>query len=98
MSIKHFTKAPLSPEDKEKKAEEFVSMMMPMVKKQDVPKQQEVKPVTYKDPTVNYALRLPKKIYSDLKDLSNLTGLSINSICIEILRVSVKEKLKEFQE
>ncbi len=97
MSTKRFTKAPLSAEDKEKKAEEFVSMM-PTIKQQDIQKQQQVKHTTYKDSTVNYALRLPKRIYSDLRDLSNLTGLSINSICIEILRVSVKEKLKEFNE
>ena len=71
--------------------------MIPEIKQQEILKQ-EAKPTTSKDSTVNYALRLPKRIYSDLRDLSNLTGLSINSICIEMLRVSVKEKLKEFKE
>ncbi len=98
MSTKRFAKPPLSVEDKEKKAEDFVNMM-PVTKSRHIPDESlETKRTTSKDSTVNYSLRLPQKLYDDIKELSNLTSLSINSICIEILRVGAKEKLKEFIE
>lgn len=101
MNLRRFTKPPLTPEVKEKKAEEFVSMTLPG--EQDAAKgvigeTYEIKRVTPKDPMIPYALRLPKRVHDDLREAANITGISFNSICIEMLRASVKSKLRELRE
>lgn len=45
--------------------------------------------------TVN--VKLPENLYEDLKEISNLTGISMNAICNELLRPAIKEKLKEIK-
>jgi len=98
MTKKSFTKPPLSEQAKEAKAEEFINMLpMSLTRTQDE-EGQERKRVTKKDAFVPYPLRVPQGLYDDLKEISYITGLSFNSICIEILRVSAKQKLKELKE
>lgn len=93
-----FTKPPLSPQEKEKKAEQFLNFMhdkssTPIL---DIENQQEniraqrekIKPL---------ALRFPQSLADDLKELSNLTCYSINTVCVELLRSAVKHKLKELK-
>lgn len=41
------------------------------------------------------SLRLPISLLDDLKEISHITGVSVNAICIEILRPAIKKKLKE---
>lgn len=80
-----FSKAPLSPKDKERKAEEFIGFL-------DAPKEQprkEMKP---------FLLQMPITLFNDLKEISVLTGTSINAICREMLRTNVRKKLQEIKD
>lgn len=43
--------------------------------------------------TVN--VKLPINLYEELKQISDLTGISMNAICNELLRPAIKNKLKE---
>lgn len=98
MINKKFTKPPLSNEDKEKRAEEFISMVPGGRPHHQVPEPQKQNTrVTTKDKMLKFSFRVPSGIYEDLKEISYITGISINSICIEILRGSVRDKLKDLK-
>jgi predicted HicB family RNase H-like nuclease len=43
-------------------------------------------------------LRFPKSLAEDLAEISAKSGLSMNAICIHLLRSAVKQKLKEVKE
>ena len=73
-------KTPLTTEEKEKKAEEFLNFSD---KTTDVPEKKAI------------LIRLPISMLDDLKDISSLTCISVNSICLELLRPAIKKKLKE---
>lgn len=86
-----FNKPPkYTSDDKEKKAEAFISFM-----DKAPPKERERVRAKEKEPVRLTSLRLPISLLEDLKEISNITGLSINSICMEILRPAIKKKLKE---
>lgn len=89
-----FKKAPLSPEEKEKKAEAFLGFL-------DDRTVENVKPIERKlekEQTKNFVFRVPITLFYDLKEISALTGISINSICLELIRPSVKKKLKDLKD
>ena len=43
-------------------------------------------------------LRAPESLWEDIHDIMALTGLSMNAICLELLRPAIKRKLKELKE
>lgn len=101
MNQKSFTKPPLSSQTKEKKAEEFMSMTLPMAQnaaEETTREIHETARITSKDPMIPYALRLPKRLHDNVREIANITGLSFNSVCIEMLRTSAKSKLQELKE
>lgn len=77
-------------DDKEKKAEAFVSFMEVSHKNE-----KERIRTTKKEALRLMSLRLPISLLGDLKEISHITGVSVNAICIEILRPVIKKKLKE---
>ncbi|WP_010304107.1 hypothetical protein [Candidatus Odyssella thessalonicensis] len=95
MSNNSFNKPPLSPSEKEKKAEAFIGFLdtspMPV-------KRQSSERVLEKEKTKSFVLRVPESLYMDLKEIAALTSISINSICLELLRPSIKKKLKELKD
>ena len=93
-----FIKPPLSTRDKEKKAESFLSFSSER-DIQEIP--QEIKSqnerVLKKENVKAFLLRFPLSMAQDIIEISALTGISRNAVCIELLRSSVREKLKELK-
>lgn len=75
---------------KEKKEREFVDFGLSKKEhkrvKIEIPKKEVMKSV---------CLRFPEGLYQDMKHLVAVTGISMNAICLEILRPTIKKKLKE---
>ncbi len=51
-----------------------------------------------KEPVKSQVLRFPMSLAEDIAEISAITGLSMNAICIELLRPAAKAKLKEIKE
>jgi hypothetical protein len=88
-----FNKPPLAQEDKEKKAEAFMNLM-----DSNAGEFQEKRRVFNKEKTKGVLIRFPISLVEDLKEISALSGISINSACLELLRPSIKKKLKELED
>ncbi len=88
MTQSKFKMPSLSSEEKEKKEAAFLTPP------HEKPEDRKVE----KEDTKNFAFRLPSSLYDDLREVSALTGISINSICLEIIRPLVKKKLKDLKE
>ena len=43
-------------------------------------------------------LRAPESLYQDIQEIIAITGLSMNSICLELLRPAIKKKLRDLKE
>jgi hypothetical protein len=93
-----FTKPPLSNIEKEKKAENFLNFST----EHDVQKKgQETKNanerILKKEKVKAFLLRFPVSMAQDITEISALTGISKNAVCLELLRSAVREKLKELK-
>jgi hypothetical protein len=42
-------------------------------------------------------IRVPESLYLEIQDIVSLTGLTINAICLELLRPAIKQKLKDLR-
>lgn len=93
MNKPKFSKPPLSNEEREKKVEAFINLSdTPISKKEtqpEKPKKEKIKPVY---------LRSPESLWEDIHEVMMRTGLSMNAICLELLRPGIKQKLKELKE
>ena len=90
-----FNKIPLSLSEKEKKAEEFLEFRYSSkIRDKEEDREKKIEKVEMK----SFLLRIPLNLFSDLKEINELTGISINSICLELLRPMIKKKLKEIKE
>lgn len=49
---------------------------------------------TAKQETRKFNLRMPDNLYKTIEEISHITGQSMNSICLEFIWESVKEKIK----
>lgn len=90
-----FSMPPLSKSEKEKKAEEFINFSEKPSRSIDDSYDKRTIPV--KEKTKSFLIRLPESLWHDLQETKALTGLSINAICLELIRPGVKEKLKEIK-
>lgn len=82
----------MTDEEQEKKAEAFISLAGEFNKHtepKEKPKKEKVKPIY---------LRSPQSLWDDIHDIMTITGLSMNAICLELLRPGIKRKLKELRE
>lgn len=82
-----FSKPPLTQKEKEKKAREFLNFSDFLDNKNEYK--------SYKEPIKILYLRTPESYWKDLKEITVLTGLSMNAICLELLRPVIKKKLRE---
>jgi len=93
MSKPKFSKPPMTDKEREKKAEAFINLSdSPVTKKEkptDKPKKEKVKPLY---------LRAPKSLWEDIHEIMARTGLSMNAICLDLLRPEIKRKLKRLRE
>lgn len=95
MKEKKFNKVPLSPLEKEKKAEEFLKFIeapKSTVENRIIERRLE------KEEMKAFPLRIPFSLFQDLKEIAALTGISINAVCLELLRPVAKKKLKDIKE
>jgi hypothetical protein len=81
------------------KAEEFLNFSTSQDTKTELTYQpsQNLR-VLKKEPVKPLALRFPKTLADDIAEISAITGLSMNAICVELLRPAAKLKLKELKE
>lgn len=93
MSKSTFTKAPLTYNEREKKLEAFLnpsdtSAYHALIEQKTL-KKEKTKPVY---------LRAPESLWDDIHEIMARTGLSMNAICLDLLRPAIKRKLKEIKE
>lgn len=55
-------------------------------------------PLPGKEPLKTLYLRIPKSFWEDIQAIANFTGLSMNAVCLDLLRPSIKTKLKQLKE
>jgi len=94
MNKSKFHKPPLSNTEKEKKAEEFLGFLDSKNinnKKNNLVRNFEKEQISC------FTFRVPQTLHDDLKEITALTGISINAICLELLRPNIKRKLKELK-
>ena len=84
-------KTPLSQAEKDKKEKEFISFNKGTPDKQEIVR-------SVKESTKTLYLRAPESYWNDIQEIMNLTGLSMNAVCIELLRPAIRKKLRELKE
>ena len=87
MKSQKFSKAPLTPEEKEKLASKFIQ----------APTNSGIKENS-KQKAIPLYLRVPESLIADIHEIVTVTGLSMNAICLEILRPAIKRRLKELKD
>ena len=78
-----FNKTPLTKVEKEKLSNKFIKGS------ENKSEKQKIRPLY---------LRAPDTLMSDIQEIMTITGLSMNAICLEILRPAIKRKLREIKE
>ena len=93
-----FIKPPLSKIEKEKKAVDFLNFSTEKDTKKNGQRIQDSNERALKKEAVQaFLLRFPLSMAQDLTEISALTGISRNAVCLELLRSAVREKLKELK-
>ncbi|SFM07698.1 hypothetical protein [Legionella jamestowniensis] len=87
-----FSRPPLTPEEKIIKEKEFLSFDKTKNEQTKIIKKRE------KEPVKSIFLRAPESFLNDIHEIVNITGLSMNAVCLELLRPAIKRKLKELKE
>jgi hypothetical protein len=95
MSKTKFTKPPMTDEERNKKAEAFINLTDERIDQQKI---QSDNVRHKKEPTKAIIVRAPKSFWEDIHEIVALTGLTMNAVCLELLRPSIKKKLKELKE
>ena len=81
----------LSQAEKDKKEKEFINF------NKETPIQHEISR-SIKESTKTLYLRAPESYWNDIQEIMNLTGLSMNAVCIELLRPAIRKKIRELKE
>jgi len=98
MSQSKFSKPPMmtnTDEEIQKKLESFINLGNISSSSEEINhspiklKKQKVKPLY---------LRAPESLWDDIHEIMARTGLSMNAICLELIRPEVKRKLKELKD
>ena len=89
-----FNLPPLTDKERERKAEAFMNLL----DHQNVEKGPKKERVLTKEKTKSILLRVPISLMEDIKEISAITGISMNSICLDLLRPTAKKKLKELKD
>ena len=92
MTQSKFSKPPMSNKEKEKKAEAFINFSIEPTKSGHTSAtklvKEKVKPLY---------LRVPESLWDDIQEIIARTGLSMNAICLDLLRAEIKKKLKDLR-
>ena len=85
-----FNLPPLSEKEKERKASAFLDLVDTKIVDQKPARARFVK-----EKQKPMMIRFPISLLEDIREISALTGGSMNSVCLELLRPAVKKRLKE---
>lgn len=92
MNNSKLSKPPLTDAEREKKLEAFINLSDTPTDKETItiekPKKEKNKPLY---------LRVPESLWEDIHEITTRTGLSMNAICLDLLRPEIKRKLKELR-
>ena len=86
-----FSKPPLTQREKNKKAKDFLTFID---YHENINRNVNIQK---KEPVKTLYLRAPESYWKDIKEIMNLTGLSMNAVCLELLRPAIKRKLREIK-
>jgi len=92
-----FLKPPIRSKEKEKKAEEFLDLSENTGSDNLRTKVNQSR-VSNVEKCQNFLLRMPASLYDDVKEIHFITGMSMNAICLDVLRSNIKRKLREMKE
>ena len=96
-----FLKTPLSIIEKEKKAEDFLNFTdrekKEKFKETNTNEKKIIKENNLNKSVKRLTVRVPEKIANDLYELVGLTGYSLNSVCIEVMKPTLDSMLKDFR-
>jgi len=85
----------MTDQEREKKAEAFINLS-------DIPTSSAKKDTSFaeikKEKTKPVYLRAPESLWKEIHEIMARTGLSMNAICLELLRPEIKRKLKDLRE
>jgi hypothetical protein len=85
---KGFTKPPLSTKEKEKLEKKFLEGFNPEAEEQQNEELEEIK-------TKTIIIRAPVSYHKNLLKIRQVTGMTINGVCLELLWPAIKQKLKD---
>ena len=88
-----FKKVPLTEKEKKKKEDEFLKMTEGSTEKVIIKRE-----VKEKEAVKGIYIRAPLSYWEDLQEVVLLTGISMNAVCLELLRPGLKKKLRELKE
>lgn len=80
-----FSNPPLTPEQKEKLAQKLIAGAGKVPGEEEVHKNRAI------------TIRIPDQYHRDIEKIHRKTGLTRNAVCIELLRVAIRQKLKELE-
>lgn len=88
-----FSKTPAIKDELEKKAEAFINST-----NSDPDKKTSASWKLKKEKTKPVYLRVPESLWEDIHEVMARTGISMNAICLDLLRPAIKDKLKDLRE
>ncbi len=80
-----FNKSPIQhSNEQEKAAEQFIKKARPVTAAPEEKKQ--------------LSIRVPIHVWSEIQEIMRDTGITMNAVCVSVLRLGIKKKLKELQD
>lgn len=97
MNQSKFSKPPMTTnQDIEKKLESFINLGNISSSSSEEINNSSIK--LKKEKVKPLYLRAPESLWEDIHEIMARTGLSMNAICLELIRPEVKRKLKELKD
>lgn len=84
----------------EKKAMEDRFLNLESTEPSSIPETKKIKEHVKKEkePIKSIFIRAPQSYWEDLQEIVNITGISMNAVCLELLRPAIKKKLRSLSE
>ena len=87
-----FKKPPLTEEEKLEKEKAFLGF--DKIPENEQPRKRGA---AKKEPSKVLFIRAPESFWDDLQEIVEVTGLTLNAVCLELLRPAIKKKLLEIR-
>lgn len=97
MSKRQFSKQLMIDQERENKAKQ-TPVLAYLLSSGSISKKEKIVNTYKKEKVKPVYLRAPESLWKDIHEIMARTGLSMNAICLELLRPEIKRKLKELKE